>query len=265
MKSPVPPRARPVSVHVQIAIGGGADRPTLEERLPDILPTPDGKLTYEQWVRYIFDRDSAQWYWEKFLDLGNEWGEPLEKHWYRRDSTVLCEYLTRLFREPDAVSVKYSRDQIASATWFIFGSSAWMTVRLEPSVPESARVELVDSIHHVYRRLYAPLCAGLERVEINKDPLAIACYMIWDMDCLWPPKEPELAGIKEAQYRVLEQSLTIRSDVVRRSALHGLGDTHYRADPERVAAIIDRFLIANAELPGFIFDYAIDARTGNVQ
>jgi hypothetical protein len=234
--------------------------------VPDPLPTSDGRLTYEQWVAYCFDRDQRDWYWAQFADAQDEYGNPLDRDWYRPAPDVLCEYLTTFFRDPSGIADRYSRDQIAWATWFIFGiGSAWMWVRLDRSVPEAARVALVGSIYDAYERLYAPLCAGLEGVDAKEDPLAIACFMIWDMDCLWPPDEQGFAAIKDAQYRVLERSLEIPSNVVRKSALHGLGDTHYLTDPGRVAAIIDRFLVANPVLPGSLFDYAIDARAGNVQ
>lgn len=233
--------------------------------MPEFRPTSDGTLTYEQWLDYCFDRGSDGWTSEQFEDIRDEYGVPVWKDWYRPSAARLCADLTRLFRGARALVGRYTPEQLDRGFWYVLGiGSGYLGVRLDTTVSEAARIELVESIFDLYEQLFAPLCGDAIEEGEPSHPVSSACFMMWDMDCLWPPREPEFASIKEAQYRVLERSLSIGSDAVRQSALHGLGDTHYLADPERVRCIIDRFLAAHTELRPELLQYALDAREGHV-
>jgi hypothetical protein len=234
--------------------------------MPQHPPTPDGMLSFGDWVNYCFDRENDSWHWHLMDDHLDAEGLPTSGNWYRPDAVTVCAYLTRLFTRPGILIHRFSGDQLNWGFWFILGvSSSYLQVRLEPAVPERDRVVLVESLLSLYREFFAPLCGDSTSDDDEGHAVGMACYMMWDMDCLWPPRQPEFAAIKEAQYRVLEQALHIPSNAVRESALHGLGDTHYLADPVRVASIIDRFLGENPRIPNRLREYAMAARQGRVQ
>jgi hypothetical protein len=223
-------------------------------------------LTFGEWVNYCFDRQNDTWHWTMMEDVPDAEGFPTPGNWYAPDPKTLCEYLTRLFRRPGILIHRFSGDQLNWGFWFILGiGSSYMQVRLDRTVPESDRVALVEAILTLYRELFAPLCDDSTSDDDERHPVGMACYMMWDMDCLWPPDGPEFAAIKDAQYRVLAEALRIKSGAVRESALHGLGDTHYLTDPERVRSIIDAFLEENPRIPDRLREYALAARVGRVQ
>jgi len=231
--------------------------------MPLFPPTPDGTLSFGDWVNYCFDRESDSWHYGCMDDYPNAEGFPTSTDWYCPDPATLCAYLTRLFTRPGILLHRFSGDQLNWGFWFIFGTG-YMQVRLDRSLPEAGRVALVESILPLYDKLFLTLCGDSITDETKPHPAASACFMMWDMDCLWPPEEPEFAAIREAQFRVLEEALRIPSNAVRESALHGLGDTHYLSDPARVAAIIDRFLGNNLWISERLRNYALAARVGRI-
>ena len=71
-------------------------------------------LTFEQWLRHVFDHElqEPQWYFQ----MGTEyWSGP---------TRVTLRYLTRLFNDPVKAVQGYSDAQVDQGLWYLISSAA---------------------------------------------------------------------------------------------------------------------------------------------
>src|SRR5207249_5002956 len=135
------------------------------------MDSPITRLTFDDWIRYVFDHPvtSPQWYWA--YGEGEFMPEPAE----------CVEYLAELFRNPDVILAPHSDAQLEQGFWYLVDNSCsnYMFTLLEPPVPWAERRQGIRSIAMLFERLFARRCTDrishLDRGESR--PLNLVCYM----------------------------------------------------------------------------------------
>jgi len=227
--------------------------------------------SFDEWVAYCFEHGYAD-----FRGYSEATGESMaaiearEERFAEIPSGTLTEYATKLFSNPSFLADRYTDQQIADATWFLFGiGSGYFHEFRDKAVPIDAQVTLMRSVAAMYTDLFDQLCnhhaTQPDGLFTNAMPIDMAVDMIWDMDCIelplhFPRKHKHLV---DPSFEVLDAALfNCRTASCKGSALHGLGHVHH-AHKKRVEAIIDRFLEL-PDQPDHLREYAADARRGNI-
>jgi hypothetical protein len=182
----------------------------------------------------------------------------------QRDPATMTTYLARLFEDPTLILGEYSEWQIASGIDFLCNSchSYHLANVSESHVPLDVRRRALMSLGPLYGKLFLPLTSS--RFGDPQRPCDNVCYMLWDLDSLYPPKdEPGQAIYWEAARRVLGCALRLPSYTIQRSALHGLG--HVAFWMGRDVAPLIRPVIESKDLSPELRQYAEQAINGTVQ
>lgn len=226
--------------------------------------------TFEEWVEDCFTYAN-----QDFRNYGEAEGEEFAAIEARGQrfaipNPSLTEYAIRLFSDPGFIADQYTDEQIAEATWFLFGTgSEYFHDFRAKDVGQDKQIEAIRSVRTMYTDLYDRVCnkQGTEPDGqfTNVLPIDKAVGMIWDMDniegpALFPKDWPHLT---DPSFEVLETALfKCRTASCKGSALHGLGHLHH-VHPRRVENLIDRFL-DSPDQPDHLREYAKLARTGCV-
>lgn len=215
-------------------------------------------LTYDEWIRLIFDHpgEGPEWHW------GNDvpyWDGP---------PAVTLAYLTRLFDAPLAVLDGFSDAQINRGMWYVLGATGenYPVVLTDPALPLENRVHCVRAMTNLFRDLFATYCTPhLSHRSEEGSPLNSACYMWWDIITFGPsPGAPQQRPVDEAALDVMRLTLAMDSIACQESALHGLGHWHH-AYPAEIEGIIDPFVERQRNGRPELLTYAHSARCGCVQ
>lgn len=218
-------------------------------------------LTFEQWLRCVFDHPVNE--------LTNAWYWDVDRDWWEEDTPDTVTFLTRTFEEAAEVLQPYTDAQLNQGLWFLASNacSNHMFALMNESIPWTARQRCIRSFHQLYEQCFARRCSPhLSHVdEPGANPLNMVCYMWWDINPLYAkPDDPTRRDLADAVLQVMESTLQLDSIACRESALHGLGHWQH-AYPERVGAIIDRFSMTRPVLPEKLQSYMRAAYTGYVQ
>ena len=214
-------------------------------------------LTFEQWVRHVFDHElqEPQWYFQPDTDYWS--GTP----------RVTIRYLTQLFDDPVTAVQGYTDAQVNQGLWYLISSAAsnHMFALRDDTVPMRDQVVCIRAMSSLYEKLFAERCTPHlgHLSEPESSPLNTTCYMWWDLMPLVPsPDSYRLRNFDAAILEVMAGALDLPSIACQESALHGLGHWAY-GYPEQVGAIIDRYL-EQPDINGHLGDYAQRARFGRV-
>jgi hypothetical protein len=219
-------------------------------------------LTFEGWLRYVFDHpveaQKPQWYWDLDRDWWDEDADPAQP----------VQFLTQAFEEAGVVFKPYSAAQLNQGLWYLASNSCsnHMFALLNENVPWPARRRCIRSFQLLYAGCFARRCTPhLSHVdEPGAGPLNGVCYMWWDIiPFAGRPDDPARREFDDEVLRVMEATLQLNSIACRESALHGLG--HWQpAYPQRVGEIIDRFSMNEPALPEKLRTYMLNAYVGYV-
>jgi hypothetical protein len=233
--------------------------------------------TFDDWVTYCFTQGLGD-----FSGTSPDHEEAVkarEARFFSMDPSLLTTYLTQLFESPSFMAERYTDNQIAEATLFIFGcGSGYISDMRRGAVPPDLQVRCLRSITTLYTDLFDRVCGrhGTDPDSDLRDTVEVdgAVYMMWDMGHLegtvmFPEKGPHLV---EPSIEVLENVLRrCRTSACRVSALHGIGHIYcirnYQGDKAiaaRLRSIVDAFTERD-DLPEWLRDYAAHAREGYVQ
>ncbi len=219
-------------------------------------------LTFEEWLRYVFDHpveaQKLEWYW----DLDRDWWDE------EADPAQTVQFLTQAFEQAAVVSQPYSDSQLNQGLWFLASNacSNHMFALMNERMPWPARQRCIASFHQLYQGCFARRCTPhLSHLdEPGAGPLNSVCYMWWDIiPFAAKPDNPAWKEFDEDILRVMESTLQLNSIACRESALHGLGHWQH-AYPQRVGEIIDKFSMTRPELPQELQAYMTNAYTGYV-
>lgn len=215
--------------------------------------------TFDEWINCIFDHSVTDppWYWSVDADLGVEPDE------------VNVEYLTRLFRDCEAVLRRFDNSQVKQGLWMIADGSCsdHADAIVWGDAPWSQRRACIRSIFDLYSKCFASRCNEClgSLPGCAENALNLICYMWWDVFPAWPDRENPVEAEEAREYiAVMERCLTLSHHACLEGALHGLGHWQ-RIFPERVEPIIDKFLHERSDLRPELIAYARRARDGNVQ
>ena len=249
---------------------------TSERESSTNLPNPP---SFEEWVEYCFVHGQRD-----FNGTSKDSPEAIEQRENRfllMDRVLVVGYLTRLFEKPSFIADRYTDDQIADATWFLFGHGSQFISFKGLNVAEDAQARCIRAVATLYTDLFDRVC-GRRGTDLNtafhgQKGIDGAVYMIWDMGGLeftvmFPDSPPHLI---EPGTSVLEAVLAkCRTSACLVSALHGVGHVigfnicgkspAEQAKVDRFQGMIDSFL-ATREVPDWLRKYAGEARTGNIE
>lgn len=231
--------------------------------------------SFDEWVHYCFTLGYADF--NGSSSDSDEVVDARRDRFCNMDRQLLTSHLIRLFESPAFLVGHYTSDQIADATWFIFGvgSEFFHALRSE-SVPADLQVRAYLAMKTMYTDLFDRICGrGVSQPDDElEDAIDTAVYMIWDMGTVdspvsFPEGHPHLV---EPSLEVLHHALlTCRTLACRESALHGLGHTIMMHDrgkhiviAESCRGMIDEFL-SLPDLPRHLREYAAAAREGLIQ
>ncbi|MCA9277545.1 MAG: hypothetical protein H6815_02005 [Phycisphaeraceae bacterium] len=235
----------------------------------------DQTPTFEEWVEYCFTQGYADFsgYSE---DIDTPAADVREIRFHRIHDETLTDYLIRLFVAPEFIADRYTDDQIADATWFLFGiASSYLHHVRESIVPVEKQITCLRAVASMYLNLYDKVCGDRGRSpdidltsltgNYSHTKIDGAVYMIWDMDCIsspftFPKEFPHLVDPGFEVLSIILQECKLSTCHI--SALHGLGHEHYKY-PDRCEAIIDQFL-STRRIPEWVREYALLARVGGV-
>jgi hypothetical protein len=219
-------------------------------------------LSFEDWIRYVFDHPvdatMPEWYWQEDRVFWDAAANP----------TITVTYLTSLFANSVANLAAYTDAQINQGLWYISSNacSMHMFALTDKRIPREKRIDCLEAIYTLFAELFRPRCSANlayldERTQGTPNPLDSICYMWWDVI----PMHGRSAGdCADTAIEVMADTLQLGSDACRESALHGLGHWHYYA-PERIELIIDNFLKHVKDARPELILYAQRARIGYVQ
>lgn len=238
------------------------------------MTAPDQpQAPFEAWLRYCFARPSRDVCWDDFDEPPDASGvmNPLTGFAYPSD-LALCEYATRLFLNAPELLRPFTAEQIEWGFWEVFSGVEGPKLGVRnPKVRQEKGFALLDALLVLYRDYFAPVCGrALSHLNEGAGTCATACYMLWDSGPLrWSQGAYDSNGrtldeVDRKQLDVFAAALSIDSNAVCESALHGLGHAFY-ACPDQVAAIVDAFL-ANPPMKTrpALLEYARLAQRGEV-
>ena len=213
-------------------------------------------LSFEEWVRFIFDRPvtSPAWYWDTDAD------------WWQGEPCLSVEYMTRAFEDAAEVLRPYSDAQLNQGLWYLINETGGeMYALLAESVSLTDQLRCVRSIFTLFKRCFAVRCSdSLSHRDEKANPLNAVCYMWWDIFPTWgAPNDPARHMLDSELLRMMRKTLALDSEACRESALHGLG--HWRLHyPDKTTEIIDDFLAGRTVISRPLRSYALRARKGMV-
>jgi hypothetical protein len=217
-------------------------------------------LSYDDWLEHAFGREVRTY--------GNPWFFDPDSDWWTPSSAEYVANVTRLFENPAPLLEKFADSQIAQGLTYLVDVSATGDDGhlADSAVPLGDRIRLVRATVVLFRRLFALRCAPcLSHLdEPGAGPLNGRCYMWWDtFPSLGLAGDAGLSAMQAAALSAMVDILAIDSVACQESALHGLGHWNTVA-PERVAGIIDAFLLQNPGTRPELVTYAKAARSGCV-
>ena len=217
-------------------------------------------LTFEEWVRFVFDHpvdeSKLEWYWD------------MEAEWWDGPAALTVQYLTQAFENPVTVFEPYSDSQLNQGLWYLVSNacSNHMFALMDVSVPWLERRKCIRSFYTLYEQCFASRCTPhLSHLdEPGAGRLNPVCYMWWDIiPIAGGPEDPNRREMNDEILQVMDSALQLGSIACQESALHGLGHWQlYHA--KRVKEIINRFLQDDESIREDLRIYALSARSGHV-
>jgi len=152
------------------------------------------------------------------------------------DAEKLCAYYVRLFRQPEFLLSRFTKDQLEQGFWAIMGHAhEWSAGNLieYSDAPLAIRKECIESMAVLFERLF------------TDEPLDTSVHMWWDSLCYaWHcgNRNRENGGedleLQDIFFHTLIKVLALDSWICQGAALHGLGHLHHPETPE----VVDKFI-----------------------
>jgi hypothetical protein len=169
------------------------------------------------------------------------------------DSEKICSYYVRLFRQPEFLLLRFTKQQLEEGFWAIMGYTyEWSAGNIieYSNAPLSSRTECIESMATLFERLFA------------NEPLDTSVHMWWDSLCYaWHcgNRSRERGGedleMQDIFFQTLAKVLAVDSWICQGAALHGLGHLHH----PQTKALIDRYIDEHPSLTAEQKAYALAA------
>jgi hypothetical protein len=213
-------------------------------------------LTFEEWVRHLFDHPvtNPEWHWD------------IDADYAKLEPQQVVAYATQLFDGAGKLLAPYTDAQTNQGLWFLISSSESLFALTETAVPLPDRVRCVQAMTEVFKQCFLPRCTPhLSHMdEPGAGALNKVCYAWWDIIPMHgEPLEKARREIDAGFLSVMEATLEIPSVACQESALHGVG--HWVMDHKsRCQSIISAFLRRHSDLRPELRKYAENARRAYV-
>lgn len=202
--------------------------------------------SFDEFVRFLFDREAPT---RKEVVAALRSGVKTEEwppwHFYAEvafNSRKVCQYYSRLFREPKFLLEMFSKDQLEQGFWAIQGPNLGCSaskVIWDRTLPLDLREEIVRSMFYLFRDLFFA------------EPLYDSVSMWWDSLCYgWHcgNRKRERGGedmtMQDVMFETLSSILAIPSEICQGAAIHGLSHLHH----PKTESLISRYLDRNPSL-----------------
>jgi hypothetical protein len=203
-------------------------------------------ISFDEFVTLIFQRDEPVKPAEVIL-LSDE-----------VDAEKLCSYYVQLFRQPEFLLSRFTKEQLETGFWAIMGyTHEWSAGHL---------IECSDATLASRKGCIESMAALFERLFLN-DPLDTSVHMWWDSLCYaWHcGNRNRINGgedleLQDVYFHTLTKVLALDSWICQGAALHGLGHLHHPDTPE----LVSRFLSEHPDLSDEQLAYARAAAKFNV-
>ncbi len=208
------------------------------------MPNEDS-ISYEDWVRFIFDRTDRNWVWKEM---------ELENFAWLQDSSINHEYFCKLAEKPLPILSSYSHDQIGDGLWVLFFPTTELCAFEDLS--EHQTVQALEAFTRLALNLIAKICPRDTPVDAKSNNLVEAFVMLWDSIPIWPNQST--ASHKRIFHKwidELQNILEIDHPVCVESALEGLRLCAL-IDPDRPETITFRWIIRNRDPGGTYYKIA---------
>ena len=200
-------------------------------------------ISFDEFVSLIFEQDlSAE---QRMLET-------------EIDAKKLCAYYVRLFRQPEFLLARYTKQQLEEGFWSIMGlTHEWSVGNIidYSDEPLSSRKECIESMAVLFERLFA------------REPLDTSVHMWWDSLCYaWHSgnRNRERGGedseLQDVFFQTLAKVLAVDSWICQGAALHGLGHLHHPG----TAGLVHRYIEEHPSLTKEQIAYARAAAKFNV-
>ena len=210
----------------------------------------------------IFDHaEGEDWYWG---DAANRIEQALPSN--KPESFDVIE--AALAQVP-ALTDRYSAWQVATGFEFLFNNvlSSYPFLFQEERIEEGRRIRAAENLYGLFKDFFstATTWTGPAHLQTTASPdreqgyINIVCYMFWD-NC--PLADFGIPALRAACIDVMARCISIPSNAVIESALHGLG--HLAPDDARAASLAAGFADRGIGHPKLIA-YARAASAGRVQ
>jgi len=213
----------------------------------------DADGLYQKWLGFLFDRavTDPPWY---FQDHAED---------FEASAADKVRLLGKTFLKSGKDLLPYSDSQLALGLHYIFSPCLGCDVDAlrDKAVAENLRLAAVQAMRSLYKDCLAPRCVpSLSHTGKTENPLNGLCYMLWDET----PLQVAKGAVMDAVLEVMEHALYLPNPACIESGLHGLGHS-YQQHPQKVEAIIARFLAKSRYLQPDLMLYAKTAQRGMVQ
>jgi len=203
--------------------------------------------TFEEYVRFLFDRDVVpddahfNWY---LTDLDGAKYDEID----RSEPAVLVGYMTRLFSDFAAIVAGYSPAQVDQGVWGIWGEAVRSyELVFATSVPLSQRLACIRSMYVVYKDYVPtfPTAPGLSGFNMWWDLLL---HGFWSAPREFVPGtyrgdfsklDEESRIMLDEMFETLKLILSLPNHECQHAALHGLGHLYHPQVPQLVQQVID--------------------------
>ena len=174
------------------------------------------------------------------------------------DAKRICDYYVRLFREPEFLLSRFTKQQLEGGFWAIMSHThEWSAGNIieYSDAPLSSRKECIESMATLFQRLFV------------NEPLDTSVHMWWDSLCYgWHSgvRNRERGGedseLQDIFFQTLAKVLAVDSWICQGAALHGLGHLHH----PQTTHLIERFIAEHPSLTKEQIAYALAAAKFNV-
>lgn len=149
-------------------------------------------MTFDEWVRYVFDREVTRPQW---------WFQEAHEGQRSLDPATFVQFGTRLFRESREVLANYSDAQVNDGLYYIIspGASDEVFALKDETIELERREAFIAAIYNVYRDCFESRCTQhLSHLDHfskgtpgHVSPLNSICYMWWDIFIIYGDRKDE--------------------------------------------------------------------------
>lgn len=195
----------------------------------------DARISFDQWLCYVFDHPVTDpaWHWD------------LDAEYWDGPAATIVTYLTQTFEHADSVLLPFSDAQVNQGLNFLVSASCsnYMFALRDEAVPLLSRLRCIHAMATLFEQCFARRLPPDQSSQDGTNPLHHVCYIWWDVLPLHylTDKHPDGEELDHAIITVLRRILELDSVACQESALFALADwQRYPEVSKNIADFLDR-------------------------